>query len=55
MLTKAPKGTKDVLPGDSYKWQYVEEVMRKHCANFGYREMRTPVFEHTEVFFAWSR
>lgn len=50
MLTKAPKGTKDVLPGDSYKWQYIEEVMRKHCANFGYREMRTPVFEHTEVF-----
>jgi len=50
MLTQAPRGTKDVLPGDSYKWQYVEEVMRKHCANFGYREMRTPVFEHTELF-----
>jgi len=50
MLTKAPKGTKDVLPGDSYKWQYVERVMREHCADFGYREMRTPVFEHTELF-----
>ncbi len=49
-MLQAPKGTKDVLPGDSYKWQYVEAMMRKHCANFGYKEMRTPVFEHTELF-----
>ncbi len=50
MLTKAPKGTKDILPAESYKWQYVEGIMRDVCARFGYREIRTPVFEHTELF-----
>ena len=50
MLTKAPKGTKDILPTESYKWQYVEGIMRDVCARFGYREIRTPVFEHTELF-----
>jgi histidyl-tRNA synthetase len=50
MLTKAPKGTKDVLPAQSGKWQYVESVIRDICARFGYREIRTPVFEHTELF-----
>lgn len=50
MLTKAPKGTKDVLPAQSSKWHYVESVARDICARFGYREIRTPVFEHTELF-----
>lgn len=50
MLTQAPKGTKDVLPSDSYRWQYVESSMRKAAAEAGYREVRTPVFEHTELF-----
>lgn len=50
MLTKAPKGTKDVLPGESGKWQYIERVIRDICARFGYSEIRTPVFEHTELF-----
>lgn len=50
MLTKAPKGTKDVLPSESYKWQYIEAIMREVCSRFGYREIRTPVFEHTELF-----
>ncbi len=50
MLTQAPKGTKDVLPADSYRWQYVESSMRKAAAEAGYREVRTPVFEHTELF-----
>ncbi len=50
MLTRAPKGTKDVLPSESYKWQYIEKIMRDVCARFGYREIRTPVFEHTELF-----
>lgn len=50
MLTKAPKGTKDVLPAQSSKWHYVESVIRDICARFGYREIRTPVFEHTELF-----
>ena len=50
MLTNAPKGTKDVTLLDSYKWQYIESVMRETTALFGYRESRTPVFEHTELF-----
>lgn len=50
MLTKAPKGTKDVLPSESYKWQCIEAIMREVCSRFGYREIRTPVFEHTELF-----
>jgi histidyl-tRNA synthetase len=50
MLTKAPKGTKDVLPGDSGKWQYIERTIRDICLRFGYGEIRTPVFEHTELF-----
>ncbi len=50
MLTKAPKGTKDVLATEVYKWQYLERVFRKVCESFGYKEIRTPVFEHTELF-----
>ena len=50
MLTQAPRGTRDVLPQDSYRWQYVESRMRKAAAEAGYREVRTPVFEHTELF-----
>ena len=50
MLTQAPRGTKDVLPTDSYRWQYVEGMMRKAAAEAGFREVRTPVFEHTELF-----
>ncbi|HBU12191.1 MAG TPA: histidine--tRNA ligase [Clostridiales bacterium] len=50
MEIKAPKGTKDVLPQDSYKWQYVENIVREITALYGYREIRTPVFEHTELF-----
>ncbi len=45
-----PKGTKDVLPQDSYKWQYVEGVAREVAELFNAREIRTPVFEHTELF-----
>lgn len=50
MLTQAPRGTRDVLPSDSYRWQYVEQRMREAAAEAGYRETRTPVFEHTELF-----
>ncbi len=50
MLTKAPKGTKDVLPAQSAGWQYVESAAREVCSLYGYREIRTPVFEHTELF-----
>ena len=50
MLTQAPRGTRDVLPADSYRWQFIEEKMRAAAALAGYREVRTPVFEHTELF-----
>ncbi|HEY9059486.1 MAG TPA: histidine--tRNA ligase [Pseudobacteroides sp.] len=50
MLTQTPKGTKDILPIESYKWQYIESQIAKVCTNFGYKEIRTPVFEHTELF-----
>lgn len=49
-MINIPKGTKDVLPVDSYKWQYVEETARKVAKVFGALEIRTPTFEHTEVF-----
>ncbi len=49
MIT-VPKGTKDVLPVDSYKWQYVERAARETAKVFGASEIRTPTFEHTEVF-----
>ena len=50
MLTQAPRGTKDVLPAESYRWQEIESRMRMTAALAGYREVRTPVFEHTELF-----
>ena len=50
MLTNAPKGTKDVLPQEVYKWHYVEKAFDDICKRYGFNEMRTPVFEHTELF-----
>ncbi|GFZ30601.1 histidine--tRNA ligase [Clostridium zeae] len=47
---QAPKGTKDMLPSDAYKWHYVEEKFRKLSREYGIREIRTPMFEHTELF-----
>ena len=49
-IIKAIKGTCDVIPDDSYKWQYVEQTMLNTASLYGYREIRIPVFEHTEVF-----
>ena len=50
LLTQAPKGTQDLLPPKSGEWQAVEEVMRSEAALHGFGEVRTPVFEHTELF-----
>ena len=50
LITKAIKGTNDVLPSDVHKNQYIESTCLTTAANFGYTEMRTPVFEHTELF-----
>lgn len=50
MLNKVPKGMKDVLPGESARWQAIEKVMRDAARGAGYHEIRTPVLEHTELF-----
>lgn len=50
MLTNAPKGTKDTLPSQVYKWHYVEKAFADICAKYGFKEIRTPMFEHTELF-----
>lgn len=49
-MIKAPRGTKDVLPAESYKWHHIENAMRKICKNYGVSEARTPVFEAKELF-----
>ncbi len=49
-MINIPKGTKDVLPSEAYKWQYVESVARETAKLFNLKEIRTPVFEHTELF-----
>ena len=50
LITKAIRGTQDVLPAQSYKWQHIEQTALSIARDFGYREMRTPVFEHTVLF-----
>lgn len=50
MLTNAPRGTKDILPNQIKNWTAIERTIRKICALYGYEEIRTPTFEHTELF-----
>lgn len=50
MAIQAQKGTKDMLPQDAYKWQYIESKLREISAKYGIREIRTPIFEATELF-----
>ena len=50
MIIKAPKGTMDVTPDNAYKWQFIENKIREITGEFGVSEVRTPVFEHTELF-----
>lgn len=50
MSFNIPKGTKDVLPEDSYKWHYIEDAVRETTRLFDVKEIRTPTFEHTELF-----
>lgn len=49
-MIQKPKGTKDILPADSYKWQYVEGKAKNVLENYGFKEIRVPVFENTELF-----
>ena len=50
LITQAPRGTQDVLPQDSHRWQYIERTALSIARDFGFREIRTPVFEHTNLF-----
>lgn len=50
LITQAPRGTQDILPENSYKWQYVEQTALSIARDFGFHEIRTPVFEHTNLF-----
>ncbi len=49
-INRAIKGTNDILPEDSHKWQFVEGKMLETASLYGFKEIRVPVFEHTEVF-----
>ncbi len=49
-MIQKPKGTRDILPEESYKWQYIESKIQKLFKNYGYKEIRVPVFENTELF-----
>ena len=49
-MINIPKGTKDVLPTESYKWHFLEKKIRQTAMLFGLQEVRTPTFEHTELF-----
>jgi len=50
MLSKAPKGTSDILPSKIDYWYYIENIIKEILQTYGYREIRTPAFEHTELF-----
>lgn len=50
MKVNAPRGTKDITPIESYKWNYLENKFREICSLYGYKEIRTPIFENTELF-----
>ncbi|MBR3768362.1 MAG: histidine--tRNA ligase [Clostridia bacterium] len=50
LLTKAPRGTMDTLPSESYRLRHIENALSETAGCFGFREIRTPVFEHTELF-----
>lgn len=50
MENMRPRGTNDILPDEVVKWQHIEKVARNLCINYNYKEIRTPIFEHTELF-----
>ncbi len=50
MITQMPRGTKDILPDSVGEWRYVENKIRDICQKFDFKEIRTPMFEHTELF-----
>ncbi|CAM3386851.1 histidine--tRNA ligase [Nosocomiicoccus ampullae] len=49
-MIQIPRGTQDILPKDSYKWQYIEDTLKNVCEKYNYQEIRTPIFESTDLF-----
>lgn len=50
MQINIPKGTKDMMMDEAYKWHYIEKKFKEICDRYGFKEIRTPMFEHTELF-----
>ncbi|MDP2873657.1 MAG: histidine--tRNA ligase [Bacillota bacterium] len=50
LLTRRPRGTNDVLPGESPRWLHIEDRIRDVCGRFGFSEIRTPIFEHADLY-----
>ena len=50
MVISRPRGTNDFLPDVTGKWQKLETMLRELCQQYGYKEIRTPIFEETELF-----
>ncbi|MFN2340793.1 MAG: histidine--tRNA ligase, partial [Halanaerobium sp.] len=50
MKFNAPRGTNDILPPDTLKWKYIEQKTHEIFSNYNYQEIRTPIFEYTELF-----
>ena len=50
MAYQIPRGCQDILPQQSVQWQKLEEIFRTFCSMYNYDEIRTPMFEHTNVF-----
>ncbi|MFA6807944.1 MAG: histidine--tRNA ligase [Eubacteriales bacterium] len=50
MTIQRPKGTQDILPGNIEKWHFIENTIRKICKEYGFQEIRTPIFEQTDLF-----
>jgi histidyl-tRNA synthetase len=50
MAIQIPRGTQDILPGTVEKWQYIEAKAKEICELYNYKEIRTPIFESTELF-----
>ena len=50
MEIKAPRGVRDILPEESWKWAYILKILRETSSDFGYSEVHLPIFEHTELF-----
>lgn len=49
-MIQVPRGTQDILPGESYKWQFIEKKLHEIAKNYNYEEIRTPMFESTDLF-----